>query len=341
MARALLVVLALSGAIWTAAPRAQTPPEDFRPLAVEVEAFIDYMARQHGFEPRALRQLFAQLKPNNGVQRAIAAPSTARPWHEFRPLFVDRARVDNGVKFWDTYAEPLARASEQFEVPQAVIVSIIGIETRYGRMTGNFSVLDALHTLAFKSQGRPEFFRQELEQFLLLAREQNWDPLKVKGSYAGAMGLPQFMPSSYRRYAIDFDGDGAIDLWTNPSDVIGSVASYLRQFGWKNGEPVVAPALVDGDPEALLALGLAPSFTVEQWRMRGVDTKAEVGQTLPAALFRLDLANGGQQFMLGFDNFRTILQYNRSRHYAMAVYELANEIERARQQSKTVVVGLP
>lgn len=332
--RRALVVISLHGGL----ALAQTPPPDVRPLPSEVESFIQYMVRTHGFDERGLREMLAQIKPNAGVQRAVAAPSTAKPWHEFRPLFVDRNRIDNGVKFWAAHADLLARAHEQFGVPESVIVSVIGIETRYGRMTGGFSILDALYTLAFRADSRPAFFRGELEQFFLLAREQNWDPMRIKGSYAGAMGLPQFMPSSYRRYAIDFNGDGSTDLWNDPADVIGSVASYLHEFGWKDGEPVVAPAIVDGDPAPLVALGLAPTFTLEQWRMRGIDTKADVAPSLPAALFRLDLADG-PQFMLGFDNFHTILHYNRSRHYAMAVHELAKAIEQERQRSVSFSQG--
>lgn len=325
---------ALAG-LWMLVASAQTPPAALAPLSAEVEAFIGAMAATHGFDESWLRRTLAQIKPNAGVQRAIAAPSTAKPWHEFKPLFVDRQRIENGVKFWNEHAELLARAQERFAVPAAIVVAIIGVETRYGRMTGGFSILDALYTLGFHADNRPAFFRAELEQFFLLAREQNWDVSKPKGSYAGAMGWPQFMPSSYRRYAIDFDGDGRIDLWNSAADVIGSVASYMREFGWKDGAPVVAPAIVDGDPAALIGLGLTPEFTVAQWRMRGVETKNPVDAALLAALFRLDLTDG-PLFMLGFENFHTILHYNRSRHYAMAVYELANEIEQERKRLQSV-----
>lgn len=324
----------LAGAIagmWMLVAWAQTPPPEVAPLSAEVETFIRVMKATHGFDEGWLRRTLAEVKPLTGVQRAIAAPSTAKPWHEFKPLFVDRQRIENGVKFWNEHAELLARAQERFAVPASIIVAIIGVETRYGRMTGGFPILDALYTLGFHSDNRPAFFRDELEQFFLLARDQNWDVTKPKGSYAGAMGWPQFMPSSYRRYAIDFDGDGRVDLWNSAADVIGSVASYMREFGWKDGAPVVAPAIVDGDPAPLIGLGLTPEFTVAQWRMRGVDSKNPVDDALLAALFRLDLIDG-PLFMLGFENFHTILHYNRSRHYAMAVYELANEIEQERKR---------
>lgn len=326
----------LAGAIagiWMLVASAQTPPPEVAPLSSEVETFIRVMKATHGFDEGWLRRTLSEVKPLAGVQRAIAAPSTAKPWHEFKPLFVDRQRIENGVKFWNEHAELLARAQERFAVPASIIVAIIGVETRYGRMTGGFAILDALYTLGFHSDNRPAFFRDELEQFFLLARDQNWDVTKPKGSYAGAMGWPQFMPSSYRRYAIDFDGDGRVDLWNSPADVIGSVASYMREFGWKDGAPVVAPAVVDGDPAPLIGLGLTPEFTVAQWRMRGVDAKNPVDDALLAALFRLDLIDG-PLFMLGFENFHTILHYNRSRHYAMAVYELANEIEQERKRAQ-------
>jgi membrane-bound lytic murein transglycosylase B len=328
----LLARAAFVTALLVPAAPAQTPPDEFRPLRAEVESFIRYMEQTHGFDARELHRLFSQLKPSQGVQRAISAPSTAKPWHEFRPLFVDQSRIENGARFWDAQADLLARARAEFGVPEAIIVSIIGIETRYGRFTGNFRVVDALHTLAFEGENRPDFFRRELEQFLLLAREQRWDPLAVSGSYAGAMGLPQFMPSSYRRYAIDYSGDGAVDLWGNLADVIGSVASYLQQFGWKDGDPVVAPVRVDtAETQALLELGIKPSLTVEQWRMRGVEPMGDTAPALAAALFRFDLL-GGSEYWLGFDNFYAILQYNRSRNYAMAVHDLAREIVRERER---------
>lgn len=337
IARLLARIAGALAGVWMLQASAQTPPPEVKPLSAEVETFIRVISATHGFDEGWLRRTLSQVKPNAGVQRAIAAPSTAKPWHEFKPLFVDRQRIENGAKFWNEHAELLARAQERFAVPASIVVAIIGVETRYGRMTGSFPILDALYTLGFHADNRPEFFRNELEQFFLLARDQNWDVTKPKGSYAGAMGWPQFMPSSYRRYAIDFDGDGHVDLWNSPADVIGSVASYMREFGWKDGAPVVALATVDGDPAPLVGLGLTPEFSVAQWRMRGVEAKSPVDDKLLAALFRLDLIEG-PLFMLGFENFHTILHYNRSRHYAMAVYELANEIEQERKRTQSIVL---
>jgi membrane-bound lytic murein transglycosylase B len=311
---------------------AQTPPPEFRPLRSETEKFIAQMVRAHGFDAEALRKLFAKVQTSQGVIRAISAPATSKPWFEFKPLFVDAQRIAGGVIYWNDNAELLERAHKEFGVPEAVVVSVIGIETRYGKRTGNFRVMDALSTLAFDVPSRADYFKRELEQFLLLAREQHWDPLSINGSFAGAMGLPQFMPSSYRRYAVDFNADGQTDLWNDPADVIGSIASYLRQSGWKEDTPIVAPARVDAaDWKPLVDLGLKPSLTIEQWKMRGVDTMSNVQASLAASLFTLDLL-GGPEFWFGFENFYAILQYNRSRNYAMAVHELANEIVRERER---------
>ncbi|HTS55281.1 MAG TPA: lytic murein transglycosylase B [Burkholderiales bacterium] len=311
---------------------AQTAPEAGAKLRPEIDKFIAYMAETHGFNARDLRALFAKVQPSQDVTRAMTAPSTAKPWYEFKPLFVDQARISAGVKFWNDNAEVLAQARGEFGVPEAIVVALIGVETRYGRNSGGFRVMDTLTTLAFDWPSRRDFFRRELEQFLLLAREQGWDPLMIKGSFAGAMGMPQFMPGSYRRYAIDYDKDGRIDLWRDPADVIGSVASYLREFGWKDGEPVVAPARV-GTPEwrALLDLGLKPSLTLDQWKLRGVDSAQGLPDALSACLFSIDLA-GGVEFWFGFENFYALLQYNRSRNYAMAIVELAREIALERER---------
>ena len=330
LARSIVGILAAGTLAFAFTLHAQTPPTEFRPLSEPVQRFVDAMVQAHGFDRAALHDLFAAIEPSAGVQRAISAPSTAKPWHEFRPLFVDPSRVENGVKFWNANADLLARAESRFGVPAAVIVSIIGIETRYGRYIGGFRILDALYTLAFEGERRPDFFRGELEQFLLLAREQGWDPAQIKGSYAGAMGWPQFMPSSYRRYSVDFDADGGVDLWSSMADVIGSVASYLAQFGWKTGEPFAVQVQVEGDPEQLPGIGYEPAFTVAQWRMRGVDAPRETPPGLSGGLFRLDLADGSE-YWLGFENFYAVLRYNRSRHYAMAVWQLAQEIAAARE----------
>jgi len=332
------VALALSYAMNCPAQPAQ---EDSTPLRPEIEKFIADMAQAHGFSVRELRALFAKVQPSSDVARAMSAPATAKPWYEFKPLFVDQGRVAGGVKFWNDNAEVLTQARAEFGVPESIIVALIGVETRYGRNTGSYRVLDTLTLLAFDWPSRRDFFRRELEQFLLLAREQGWDPLTIKGSFAGALGMPQFMPGSYRRYAIDYNKDGQIDLWRNSADVIGSVASYLKEFGWKEGEPVVAPARVDAaDRQALLDLGLKPSLSLDQWRTRGVDSSLALPDSLVACLFSVDLVSG-PEFWLGFTNFYTLLEYNRSRNYAMAIVALAREIELERERLGTLPAELP
>ncbi|MFN0317700.1 MAG: lytic murein transglycosylase B [Burkholderiales bacterium] len=307
---------------------AQSPPA----LRADVEFFIANMVERHGMDGNSLRELFATLKSTAPIVKAVSAPATAKPWHEFRPLFVDKGRIEGGVKFWSENQTALTRASEAFRVPEAIIVSIIGIETRYGKQVGTHRVLDALYTLGFELPGRNEFFKSEMEAFLLLAREQSWDPRAIKGSYAGAMGFPQFMPSSYRNYAIDFSENGKVDLWTEISDVIGSVANYMNQFGWRDGEPVVIPARYEGsDAQAILALGLKPHSSIYQLKQLGVVPTGEVDESLQAALFTLDMPEG-QDYWLGLNNFNTILQYNRSRNYAMSVHQLSLEIARERQR---------
>jgi membrane-bound lytic murein transglycosylase B len=320
---------------------AQPAPDDSGRLRPEIEKFIAYMAQTHGFSVRDLRALFVRVQPSPDVTRAMAAPSTAKPWYEFKPLFVDQLRISGGVKFWNENSEILIQARTEFGVPEAIIVALIGVETRYGRNTGGYRVLDTLTLLAFDWPSRRDFFRRELEQFLLLAREQGWDPLTIKGSFAGAMGMPQFMPGSYRRYAIDYNKDGQIDLWRNPADVIGSVASYLKEFGWKDGEPVVAPARVEtAEQQALLDLGLKPSLTLDQWRERGADSALVLPDSLLACVFSVDLV-GGPEFWFGFDNFYALLQYNRSRNYAMAIVELAREIASERERLGTLPIATP
>lgn len=298
-----------------------------KPLRPEVVTFIDEMARKHGFERPVLQRVFGQVQLRPGIVRAMSAPATARPWHEFRSRYVEATRIAGGVKFWEQNAAALLRASREYGVPQEIIVATIGIETFYGRDTGTVKVIDALATLAFDYPPRAEWFRGELEEFLLLVREAGYDLLNVTGSYAGAMGIPQFLPSSYRKYAVDFDGDGRRSLWGDPTDSIGSVANYYRSFGWLTGEPVIVPVEAAGSPiDALIAAGIKPHLKVGELRRRGVVPLALVSDESEAALFAVD-TESGLRYWLGLQNFYVITRYNRSVNYAMAVYELAREIK--------------
>jgi membrane-bound lytic murein transglycosylase B len=296
-----------------------------RPLSPDTDAFIGEMVQKHQFDEIALRKLFGQVRTLPSVVRAISAPGTARPWHEFRARNVDPARINGGVAFWREHAALLARARQQYGVPEEIIVATIGIETLYGRNTGSFRVIEALTTLAFNYPARAELFRGELEAYLLLVRESGLDAMKARGSYAGAMGIPQFLPSSFRRYAVDFDGDGKRDLMT-VADAIGSVANYYREFGWQTGGTVLVPVTVIGaDTEALLKAGIKPHLKVAELKRLGVTPVATVEEGAEAALFTAE-TESGPRYWLGLNNFYVITRYNRSVNYALAVYELAREL---------------
>ncbi|MBK7955597.1 MAG: lytic murein transglycosylase B [Candidatus Accumulibacter sp.] len=300
----------------------------------QVRAFIVDMHEQHGFDVTHLTQQFAAIRPNAIVLRAIrppAVPEKQRSWQRYRERFVNSQRVGGGLSFWQKHAATLQRAQAIYGVPAEVIVAIIGVETVYGQNMGSFGVLEALASLAFNYPPRAEFFRGELEQFLLLARENGVSPLDIKGSYAGAIGIPQFMPSSQRRFAVDFDGDDRIDLRGSNSDAIGSVARFLQQHGWQTGAPVAVPARVNGDPAALLAMGIKPSLTVRELARDGVVAAAD--GDLPAALIDLVTPGAATEYWLGFDNFYVITRYNRSSFYAMSVFQLAEAL-RAAQSSR-------
>ena len=296
------------------------------PLRPEIQDFIDEMAQKHGYPPAQLRRLFAAVQPRPSIIRAMSAPSTARPWYEFRRSAISPARIEGGIRFWQENQATLEKASREFGVPEEILVATIGIETVYGRNTGTFKVLDALTTLAFDYPPRAEFFRAELEQYLLLAREDGIDAANTRGSYAGAIGLPQFMPSSYRKLAVDFDGDGRRDLVSSRADAIGSVANYYRSHGWKMGDAVIAAAESgDADLGPLLAAGIKPHMSVAELRDKGIVVPDPVDEKALATIFSVETERGHRLY-LGFNNFYVITRYNRSVNYAMAVWELAKEL---------------
>src|SRR5699024_4420708 len=242
-------------------------------------------------------------------------------------------RIDRGLQFWQENQAALQRAEQTYGVPAEIIVAIIGVETIYGGNTGSYRVIDALSTLAFDYPPRAPFFRQQLKEYLLLTREEQVDPLSLKGSYAGAMGLPQFMPGSFRAYAVDFDGDGRIDIWQNPTDAIGSVANYFIEHGWQPGEQVAVRADVN-DPELAaqgISAGLDPSSTVAELAKLGWMPRTALQPQRKVTAFRLD-AEHGDEYWLGLANFHAITRYNRSVMYAMAVYELADLLSAAHEE---------
>ncbi len=299
----------------------------------EIEIFISEMVERHGFKQAELENIFGMAQFQPAIINAISQPATSRPWYEYRPLFINSRRIAGGVAFWNSHAATLERARKEFGIPEEIITAVIGVETTYGVQTGRHRVLDALTTLAFDYPKRAKFFRDELEQYLLLGREQDADVVNIRGSYAGAIGIPQFMPSSYRRYALDFDGDGRADLSGSAADAIGSVANYLKSFGWETERAVVVPALVNGENyrEALFA-GRKPAYTVEEIRKLGVIPRVDISGDRQVTLIEL-ANNGGNEYWLGFNNFFVITRYNRSVHYAMSVLQLAEEIRAARNSN--------
>lgn len=317
--------------VWSAVYGA-APVGNFRGNSA-VDAFVEELAVAHEFDRRQLRRWFDQARVQGGVLQAIARPGTARPWYEFRASHVNQARTMSGVEYWLRNVDALARASAEYGVPEEIIVATIGIETFYGRNLGSNNTFDALATLAFAYPPRAERFRSELEQFLLLARENNMNPLRARGSYAGALGVPQFLPSSYRRYAVDFDNDGKRDLW-NHSDAIGSIANYYKAHGWRSGERVIVALEQPVEPASdefklLLERGINPHSTIAAIRNTGVAPDEVVADDVLASVFGAE-TESGMRYWLGFNNFYVITRYNRSINYALAVHELALELRRAR-----------
>jgi len=295
----------------------------------QVRDFIDGMVSTHGFDTGEVERLFAGVDQQETSLEAIARPAEAKPWHEYREIFITQARINGGVEFWDENRSLLERASREYGVPVEIIVAIIGVETYYGRQTGDYPVFDTLVTLGFDYPPRGDFFRSELEHFMLLSREESLRIPEVVGSYAGAMGMGQFIPSSYRAYAVDFDGDGKRELWNSTADAIGSVANYFRVHGWQEGAPVAYPAQVSGaDYRALVSRGLEPSVEASRLASLGVKTQADIAGAARVALFEYD-AGDAMQYWVGLNNFYVITRYNHSSLYAMAVYQLSQQIRQA------------
>lgn len=296
----------------------------------DVRAYVGELVREHGFEEQALLELFSAAERQQSILEAIARPAERRlPWHEYRAIFLGESRIEQGLAFWRAHADTLERARRDYGVPPALVVAIIGVETRYGRHTGSYRVLDALTTLGFDYPPRAAFFRGELTEYLLLVREEGQDPRVLKGSYAGAMGYGQFIPSSFRAYAVDYDGDRIRDIWNNPVDAIGSVANYFARHGWRADDLVALPVTLAKPAAAELAnQGLSLTHSVAELAALGVRT-GKADPEARAALYRMEL-DGGEEFWLGLHNFYVITRYNRSRLYALAVHQLGEAItERA------------
>ncbi len=321
-------------------PRPGPPASPYASRA-DVLDFADQVAEKRGLDAGWVRRHLAQAQPQAAVRRLImpAPVGTAKNWAAYRDRFVEPQRVAAGLAFWKKAESELARAQAEWGVPPEMVVAIVGVETFYGRVMGSFRVIDSLATLSFDfPPGRKErsaFFRNELEEYLAWCAREQRSPLLATGSFAGAMGLPQFMPSSINRYAVDFDGDGRIDLTNNPADVVGSIARYFAEFGWKPGVPThyeVEPPTGAEDLAALRAPDILPSFSAAQFAERGARL-SPAGQQHEGPLALVELENGGQalSYFAGTSNFYTVTRYNWSAYYAMAVISLAQALKAARQ----------
>lgn len=307
-----------------------------------VAEFIDEMSSEHGFDREQLRTQFGRAHYIDAVVKLINPPPAgkAKNWTAYHDRFVEPQRLQAGVAFWNRHEDALRRAEAEFSVPAEVIVGIIGVETFYGRDQGRFRVVDALTTLAFaypdtpNRDARKNYFRDELRQVLLYSRENDLDPFTLNGSFAGAIGWPQFMPGSIRKFAVDFDGDGKIDLRNSPVDAIGSVASFLSHHGWQAGLPLAYPASVstaaDAGWSALIGQGLEARYTLSQMKEAGVHVALTVPDTIPYGLVDLQDGERPTRYWIGTANFYAITQYNRSFFYAMAVIDLGQAVGQQR-----------
>lgn len=304
----------------------------------QVAPFVDLMVNEHNFKRENILNWLAAAKHQTSIVKAMSRPAEkVKPWHEYRKIFVTDLRTQRGVEFWQKHAKTLQRAYKEFGVDPAIIVSILGVETNYGRNTGSYRVVDALSTLAFdyytsveKRESRRKFFTTQLEHVFLLAREQNQDPLSLKGSYAGAMGWGQFMPNSYRNYAVDYDDDGLADIWTNPTDAIGSVANYFKEHGWKKDNPVATRAHIkEGHNKEGLNKMRRPKITIAELETKGYQPAQNYPKDSNA--FPMVLTGKyGDEYWLGLHNFYVIGRYNPRIKYAMAVYQLSLMIKEQR-----------
>ncbi|WP_376695655.1 lytic murein transglycosylase B [Wenzhouxiangella sp. EGI_FJ10305] len=317
----------LAMALMSTAAAAANESEEPHPGAA---AFVDRVVAEYGLDPEKVQDVLGDATYQQSIIDAITRPAEGKPWHEYRKIFITPTRVSSGVEFWRANADLLAEISDRFGVPTEVMVAIVGVETSYGLNTGSYRVIDALATLGFYYPKRGEFFADELGQFLRLAEEESLPVTEIRGSYAGAMGVGQFIPSSYRAYAVDMDETGKRDLWRSLPDAMGSVANYLATHGWRADEPIALPAELSGEPPQK-DFSLKPAHTLDELATMGVQFDAgDLPGDTEATLIELEQAEG-QEYWVGLNNFYVITRYNRSPLYAMAVTQLAGEIREQRQ----------
>jgi len=312
-----IVFLVLTGSV----VRAETPDQ------ARLNQFVHKMVNTYHFKQKPLMQLFAQVDIKQSILDTMTRPAEGMPWYKYRKIFMREARIQGGVKFWQENQQVLANTRKRYGVPEEIIVAIIGVETLYGERMGGHRVIDALSTLAFAYPKRSQFFARELEQFLLLCREEKISPLEPMGSYAGAMGMPQFMPSSYRYYAVDYEGDKKRDIWKNSADTIASIANYFSLHHWKRGKPIAFPVkAIGGQYKKALTKGLKPDFTVQQLRDLNIQlpTLLKGGEKVKLLSFEQEASH---DLWVGLDNFYVITRYNHSPLYAMAVFQLSAAIK--------------
>jgi membrane-bound lytic murein transglycosylase B len=298
-----------------------------------VDGFIRQMVTTHQFDEAVLTDLFNQAELNEDIIKRISSPSESLPWYKYRKIFLKEPRIKAGVQFWYENAETLVAVEKETGVPAAIIVAIIGVETQYGQHTGHYRVIDALSTLAFAYPPRSQFFRSELENFLLLCREEHIDPLTPTGSYAGAMGMPQFMPSSYRHYAVDFNQDKHHDIWHDPSDVIASIANYFVQHQWQKGQAIAIPVEATGEKyKTILNVDLKPNLRLDELESVNLKIQTPLLSTTKAKIIAFEQEDG-EELWAALNNFYVITRYNHSPLYAMAVYQLSLAISNQRVSS--------
>ena len=290
--------------------------------------FIDKMVTEHQFNREELTALLNKAVVKESILKAMSSPAEKRlEWHSYRKIFLKPNRINGGIQFWQENKALLDAASKKYGVPAEIIVAIIGVETRYGGNTGSYKVLDALTTLGFHFPKRAKFFKSELEHFLLLCREEGFDPYEPKGSYAGAMGKSQFISSSYRAYAVDGDGDNKRDLWNSHADIINSIAHYFSKHGWQNSPLITQQTTVEGDAyKSLINRSLKPKNTLKQLAEKHVAIPSDLAEDTVVKLLELQQKDHAE-FWLTFHNFYVITRYNHSHLYAMAVYQLGQEIK--------------
>jgi membrane-bound lytic murein transglycosylase B len=306
---------------------AEFPARDFDLQRPEIAQFVDEVVSRDGLSRKAVEELLRKAQPQPKILEIMTRPlERVAPWWEYRERFLTPERINDGVRFWHDHRITLEQVAKQYQVPSEYLVAILGVETHYGRTTGPYRALDALATLAFDYPPRQKFFRSELEEFLLLARDDKLDPLTVTGSYAGALGAPQFMPSQYRRYAVNADADKSRDLWGDWDDILASVANYLHEHGWVPGGPVLADTKLDPDPSFQIAPhNLELNETVASLAIHGVKVELDVPADTKVVLVSAEQRDG-PAYRVGFENFYVLTRYNSSARYAMAVHDLAQAI---------------